>query len=82
MSAPEVAYTPPAASTNRWRQRVRLLALDLEERRPNRRQFPALVPAGVRFFVQVGAVRPPPDPDAVAEAAAVLAMFRVEPLDA
>lgn len=66
----------------RRRQRVRLLALDLEERRPILRQFPVQVPAGVRFFVQVGAVRPPADPDAFAEAAPVLAVFRVEPLDA
>jgi hypothetical protein len=65
----------------RRRQRVRLLALDLEERRPILRQFPVQVPAGVRFFVQVGAVRPPADPDAFAEAAPVLAVFRVEPLD-
>ena len=66
----------------RRRQRVRLIALDLEDRRPILRQFPAQVPAGVRFFVQVGAVRPPADPDAFAEAAPVLAVFRVEPLDA
>ncbi len=66
----------------RRRQRVRLLALELEERRPILRQFPVQVPAGVRFFVQVGVVRPPADPDAFAEAAPVLAVFRVEPLDA
>jgi hypothetical protein len=66
----------------RRRQRVRLLALDLEERGPILRQFPARVPAGVRFFVQVGVVRPPADADAFAEAAPVLAVFRVEPLDA
>jgi F420H(2)-dependent quinone reductase len=66
----------------RRRQRVRLVALDLEERRPVLRQFPVQVPAGVRFFVQVGAVRPPADPDAFADAAPVLAVFRVEPLDA
>ncbi len=66
----------------RRRQRVRLIALGLEERRPILRQFPAQVPAGVRFFVRVGAVRPPADPDAFAEAAPVLAVFRVEPLDA
>ena len=65
----------------RRRRRVRLIELDLEERRPILRQFPVQVPAGVRFFVQVGAVRPPADPDAFAEAAPVLAVFRVEPLD-
>jgi F420H(2)-dependent quinone reductase len=64
------------------RQRVRLLALGLEERRPILRRFPAQVPAGVRFFVQVGAVRRPADPDAFADAAPVLAVFRVEPVDA
>jgi len=63
-------------------QRVRLLALDVEERRPILRQFPVQVPAGVRFFERVGVVRPPADPDAFAEAAPVLAVFRVEPLDA
>lgn len=63
-------------------QRVQLIALDLEERRPILRQFPVQVPAGVRFFVQVGVVRPPADPDAFAEAAPVLAVFRVESLDA
>ncbi len=41
-----------------------------------------MVPAGVRFLVQVGAVRPPADPDAFAETAPVLAVFRVEPPDA
>jgi len=66
----------------RRRQRVRLLALDVEERRPILRQFPVQIPAGVRFFVQVGAVRPPADPDAFAEAAPALAVFRVEPMDA
>ena len=66
----------------RRRQRVKLLALDLEERRPILRQFPVRVPGGARFFVQVGAVRPPADPDAFAEAAPVLAVFRVEPIDA
>jgi hypothetical protein len=40
------------------------------------------MPAGVRFFVQVGVVRPPADPDAFAEAATVPAEFQVEPLDA
>jgi hypothetical protein len=66
----------------RRRQRVRLLALDLEERKPILRQFPMQVPAGVRFFGQVGVVRPPADPDAFAEAAPVLAVFQVVPLDA
>jgi len=66
----------------RRRQRVRLVALDLEERRPILRQFPVRVPAGVRFFVRVGAVRPPADPDAFAEAAPALAVFRVEPQEA
>jgi len=66
----------------RRRQRVQLLALDLEERRPILRQFPVQMPAGVRFFVQVGVVRPPADPDAFAEAASALAVFKVEPLDA
>ena len=66
----------------RRRKRVRLIELDLEERAPILRQFPVQVPAGVRFFVQVGAVRPPAGPDAFAEAAPVLAVFRVEPLDA
>jgi hypothetical protein len=66
----------------RRRQRVRLLALDVEERRPILRQFPVQIPAGVRFFVQVGAVRPPAGPDAFAEAAPALAVFRVEPVDA
>lgn len=66
----------------RRRQRVRLLALDLEERTPILRQFPVQVPAGVRFFVQVGVVQPPADPDAFAEAARALAVFRVEPFDA
>jgi hypothetical protein len=61
---------------------VQLLALDLEERRPILRQFPVQVPAGVRFFVQVGVVQPPAGPAAFAEAAPVLAVFRVEPLDA
>jgi hypothetical protein len=65
----------------RRRQRVRLLELDLEERRPILRQFPVQVPAGVRFFVQVGVVRPPADPDSFAEAAPVLAVFQVVPLD-
>lgn len=65
----------------RRRQRVRLIALDLEERRPILRRFPLQVPGGVRFFVQLGAVRPPADPDAFAEAAPVLTVFRVEPLD-
>lgn len=51
----------------RRRQRVRLLALDLEERGPILRQFPVQVP--------------PADPDAFAEAAPVLAVFQVEPLD-
>jgi hypothetical protein len=66
----------------RRRQRVRLLALDVEERRPILRQFPVQVPAGVRFFVQVGVVRPPADSDAFEEAAPVLAVFQVVPLDA
>jgi deazaflavin-dependent oxidoreductase (nitroreductase family) len=66
----------------RRRQRVHLIALDLEERRPILRQFPVQVPAGVRFFVQVGVVQPPADPDAFAAAAPLLAVFRVEPLDA
>lgn len=65
----------------RRRQSVQLLALDLEDRRPILRQFPVQVPAGVRFFVLVGAVRPPADPDAFADAAPVLAVFRMEPLD-
>jgi len=62
-------------------QPVRLTALDLEERRPILRQFPAQVPGGVRFFVQVGAVRPPAGPDAFADAAPALAVFEVEPFD-
>ena len=65
----------------RRRRRVRLTELELEERRPVLRQFPLQVPAGVRFFERVGAVRPPADPDAFAEAAPVLAVFRVEPSD-
>jgi hypothetical protein len=65
----------------RRRQRVRLIPLELEERRPILRQFPVQVPAGVRFFVQVGVVQPPADPDAFAKAASALAVFQVEPLD-
>ena len=65
----------------RRRQPVRLIALDVEERRPILRQFPVQVPAGVRFFVQVGVVRTPADSDAFAEAAPLLAVFRVEPRD-
>ncbi len=65
----------------RRRRRVRLVELGLEEREPILRQFPVQVPAGVRFFVQVGAVQPPADPDAFAAAASGLAVFRVEPVD-
>jgi len=65
----------------RRHRRVQLVALDLEERRPILRQFPAQVPAGARFFVRAGVVRPPAGPDAFAEAAPGLAVFRVEPLD-
>src|SRR5262249_30985782 len=66
----------------RRRQRVRLVELDVDERAPILRQFPVQVPAGVRFFVDVGVVRPPAGPDQFAEAAPVLAVFLVEPLDA
>lgn len=62
----------------RRRQRVRLVELDLRERQPILRQFPVLVPYGVRFFIQVGAVAPPGDPDAFAAAASELAVFRIE----
>ncbi|SRR6266487_5228271 len=62
----------------RRRERVHLVELGLAEREPILRQFPVLVPYGVRFFVQVGVVRPPADPDAFAAAAPGLAVFRVE----
>jgi len=62
-------------------QQVRLVELDLEDRRPILRQFPVQVPAGVRFFVQVGVVAPPADPDAFAAAAPSLSVFRVEPYE-
>ncbi len=63
----------------RKRERIRLAELGLEERKPILRQFPVAVPYGVRFLVQVGAVRPPGDPDAFEAAAPELAVFRVEP---
>jgi len=66
-------------SRGRRQQRVRLVELDLAERVPVLRAFPARVPGGVPFFVQVGAVQAPADADAFAAAAPVLSAFRVEP---
>jgi hypothetical protein len=63
----------------RRQQRVRLVELPVEERVPILRRFPVEIPGGVRFFVQVGAVQPPADPDAFAAAAPGLAVFRIDP---
>ena len=43
---------------------------------------PDKTPHGVRFFVRVGAIRPPGDPAAFAAAAPRLIVFRVDPLAA
>lgn len=63
----------------RTRFGVRLVELGLEERTPVLRRFPELVPRGVSFFVNAGAVQRPADADAFATAAPLLAVFRVEP---
>jgi hypothetical protein len=60
-------------------QRVRVVELGPEERVPVVRRFPAEVRGGVRFFVQLGLVRPPADADAFAAAAPDLAVFRIDP---
>jgi hypothetical protein len=59
----------------RRRRRVQLAELGLEERKPVLRQFPVLVPHGVPFLLQVGAVQPPGDADAFEAAAPLLAVF-------
>jgi hypothetical protein len=55
-------------------ERVRLTELDLEERVPIVRAFPAQLPRGVGFF------QLPPDPEAFAKAAPQLVAFRVDSL--
>jgi hypothetical protein len=49
-----------------------------EERVPVLREFPRQVPYGVQFFVTVGAVRLPADPEALAAAAPRLTVFRID----
>jgi hypothetical protein len=58
----------------RMRQQVRLRELPPEERTPILREFPIQVPHGVQFF------QLPASPEAFAQAAPRLAVFRVEPL--
>src|SRR5918911_2623764 len=58
----------------RTRERVRLSELPADERAPILREFPVQVPHVVQFF------QLPPEPEAFAQAAPRLAVFRVEPL--
>ena len=68
-------------SRGRRQQRVALVELPPEGREAVVREFPVQVPGGVQFFVRIGLVRAPGDPDAFAEAAPRLAVFRIDPLD-
>jgi F420H(2)-dependent quinone reductase len=68
-------------SRGRRQQPVALVELPPQEREAVIRQFPVQVPGGAQFFVRTGLVRPPGDPDAFAEAAPRLAVFRIDPLD-
>jgi hypothetical protein len=63
----------------RRRERIALVELPAEERVPVLREFPRQVPHGVQFFVTVGAVRPPADPEAFAAAAPLLTVIRIDP---
>ena len=64
----------------RHRERVRLVALPVEERGRILREFPARVPHGVTMFLKAGTVANS-SPEAFAAAADRCAVFRIEPLD-
>ncbi|MBF6329862.1 deazaflavin-dependent nitroreductase [Nocardia transvalensis] len=60
-------------------QRVKLVEVGPQERRPIVREFPVQVPRGVQFFLRTGVVAPPGDPDDFEAAADKLVCFRADP---
>lgn len=67
-------------SRGRRRERVALVELPPTDRAAIAREFPRLVPYGVRFFLQTGVVQPPGDAAAFERAATNLAVFRLDPI--
>ena len=64
-------------SRGRKQARVALVEVPVEQRPAIVREFPTQVPGGVGFFVRLGVVASP-DPEAFAEAAPKLALFRID----
>jgi deazaflavin-dependent oxidoreductase (nitroreductase family) len=67
-------------SRGRRHEPVALVELPPDQRSAIARAFPSEVPHGVDFYLRLGVVEPPGDPDAFAAAAPRLAVFSIDPL--
>lgn len=68
-------------SRGRRQEAVALVEVPPDQSEPIVRQFPVQVPGGTGFFVRMGIVEQPADPDAFAAAAPRLTLIRIDRLD-